>query len=179
MKRNNEPIAALALSISALLLMTGCSISGASASDHPAQQVAQSASPLLDSHGVTTEQKHEVSDFPFELPVDIKWPADAPDFMKNKNARFEDGVASGSVANYWLCAWEDNYMNAVKARDQKQQTIGLDMIAKFMDLPFYKAHFDDPNQEWYNTVVVTARAGDNSGVEAYLKQCGYFYGQQG
>lgn len=34
------------------------------------------------------------------------------------------------------------------------------MVARFVDLPFYKAHFEDPEKIWYQSVVGAAEKGD-------------------
>jgi hypothetical protein len=179
MKYKCTPITALAWSVGAFLLLTGCAVSGANSTPGSAERPTQSNSPPLDSSQVAKAQKNEMAAFPFALPEGIQWPLDTPEFMKSTTSKFQEGVASATVAFYWLCAWEDNYLTSAHAQDEKREAEALRMIANFPTLPFYQTHVDDPHGSWFKSVVAPAQGGDSSGVEADVERCSYFYDQQG
>lgn len=120
----------------------------------------------------------ETADFPQPLPDGVSWPDELPRHLSSDRANMEPGVPRAMVSFYWLCAWEDAYLKASESGESNAQADSLDMVARFLELPFYAEHYDDPDRLWYNNVVVRARNGDDAGVRSDVAQCDYFYDTQ-
>lgn len=145
---------------------------------------ATSASDTPDSTGFLTSEKvqqatdQSESAFPEPLPAGIAWPQALPATMTAKGARVDPGVPRATTSFYWLCAWEDAYMKAVKGGDANSASTALATAARFRELPFFQEDYVDPDGLWYTNVIEAALNGNTSGVEADLAQCTYFYESQ-
>ncbi|WP_146076515.1 hypothetical protein [Rathayibacter sp. AY1A7] len=116
----------------------------------------------------------EVTRFNALLPAGVSWPTSLPDFLKEKDVKMDASVPRAIASIYWLCAWEDSYVTAVDEKNDTQASASLKEIAKFVELPFYKEQFVDPEGAWLKNVLQKAQSGDASGVREDLQQCGYF-----
>lgn len=113
-------------------------------------------------------------EFAYPLPAGVVWPKQLPGALLEEGVAMEPNVPRAVVSYYWLCAWEDSYLDSVKVGDVAAAESSLSMIGKFAELPFYREQFVDPEQLWFSSVVDKARAGDSSGVEADFATCDFY-----
>ncbi|RAX43748.1 hypothetical protein DQ354_19140 [Arthrobacter sp. AQ5-06] len=111
------------------------------------------------------EVRNAISAFTEPLPSGVDWFQGTPDSLKKADTQYEEGVAEGEVAFYWLCAWEKSYLVAFEKSEDEGQIKSLNMIEKFPELPWYKAHMQDPQKGWIKAVVTPAKLGDPSGLK--------------
>jgi len=134
------------------------------------QWIAPEAAPEIFNRSVET--------FTEPLPDGISWPeALSPDLLE-EDVRMEKEVPLAVTSFYWLCAWEDTYLQQLGAGDVEASKASLETIDSFVDMPFYKNHFDDPEMVWYNAVIGAAKAGDPSGIQSNLDGCHYYWANQ-
>ena len=156
----------------AFALVFTASLSGCSNSNEAADAQSKPTSVFFDSSQMSTELKKEIDSFEEPLPTNVKWFTKTPSQLSQDKTTYEDGVAAGAVAFYWLCAWEESYLNAFDSGDSVQQDSSIKMIGKWDALPFYKAHYSDPDQAWRRTVLDPATLGDPTALrETFNNDC--------
>lgn len=154
----------------ALLLMVG--LSGCASDNAPAGDQGEPTSLFFEPSQMSEELKKEIEVFPEPLPPDVIWFTETPSELSQENTKYEDGVAAGAVAFYWRCAWDESYLSAFDEGDAIRQNTAISMISKWDSLPFYKAHFVDPDQGWRRTVLDPATLGDPTTLrEVYNNDC--------
>lgn len=178
MKKQIKPVLRVAVAaatcLGALGGLAACAVSPASAGS----DFGNSGANAVTSDEAPGLFVSEIKRFPQPLPDGIEWPNVLPGHLREDNVEMQATVPRAMVSFYWLCAWEDKYLTSSEAGQGQSSDHALDMVSKFMDLPFYEEQYDDPEQLWYSNVVVEARNGNNSGVRSDLQQCGYFYENQ-
>lgn len=120
----------------------------------------------------------ETKKFTQPLPEGIAWPAALPSNLLEENVEMEVGIPEAIASFYWLCAWEDKFVSATDRGATEDASAALAMVEKFVELPFYKEHFEDPNRVWYQTVVEATKAGDLTGLKVDLNGCAYYFANQ-
>ena len=120
----------------------------------------------------------EVADFQLALPSGVDWPESLPSNLLEKGVGMEWNVPRSVVSFYWLCAWEDDYVNGVAAGDAGRAADAIVQIEQFVDLPFYQEQFEDPTNIWYSTVVDAAKKGSLEGIKTDLNGCAYYFANQ-
>lgn len=165
--------AAGALAVGALAGATGFAFAQTS---HPDGSGA--SAPYLTAEAVQQAADQSEQSFPEALPAGIAWPTAVPAAMTAKGVKVDPAVPRATTSFYWLCAWEDAYMKALRSGDQDTAKTALATAERFRSLPFFRENYDDPTNLWYTNVIVAAQNGDTSGVEADLAQCTYFYQSQ-
>lgn len=121
------------------------------------------------------EYADAVRNFPAALPEGIQFPTKLPDNFATPGAQVEVGVAGSAAYFYWLCAWEKEYLDANSAGDEQRLDSSLAALEKWETFPFYREHFDDPNDAWHKAVLAPAEAGDPSGIARdFAPACAYY-----
>lgn len=160
------------------LVATGCAMSTAVGNPVQSQeeQVDESAAGnFLNEKKMGDEFLDAAANFPLRLPEGIDFPSRAP-ANAEPNTYSEPGVGEGIAVRYWLCAWEENYLQAADAGDARSQASAIEQIARFESLEWTKKFFVDPERGWYANVVATALEGDPSGVKQDYASgsCGFY-----
>ena len=119
------------------------------------------------------------AEFPEPLPDGIGWPSTLPANLLEKGVRMEKEVPLSVASFYWLCAWEGTYLTQSKLGDADGSRASLATIDRFIELPFYKDHFDDPEMLWYSAVIGAAKSGDPSGIESNFAGCSFYHANNG
>lgn len=117
-----------------------------------------------------------IAEFPEPLPPGTDWQIRTPDFadpQQNPAAQMpviEDGIQDTMVAEYWLCAWMDSYLQAVDGNDALGKADGMAHLSKFTQLPALQASMVNP-EVFDASVIAPAKAGDPATVREYFKTC--------
>jgi hypothetical protein len=99
--------------------------------------------------------------FPDELPAGITFPEALPPHLLEDNYVAEAGVAEGVASFYWLCAWQDAFLAAASANDQRAADAAFEKLTTgWESLPFYEKHVEDPDKLWRKNVLDPAANGD-------------------
>lgn len=114
------------------------------------------------------------SEFEFSLPAGVVWPEKLPTALREEGVAMEPNVPRAVLSYYWLCAWEDSYLESLKVGDAATAVSSLSMIERFVELPFYREQLVDPEQLWYSSVVGKALEGESVGVETDFATCDFY-----
>ncbi|ALE04946.1 hypothetical protein AL755_04670 [Arthrobacter sp. ERGS1:01] len=109
---------------------------------------------------MSAEIKKATQGFNEPLPAGIHWFKKTPDQLLQPNTTYEDGVAEGVVAFYWLCSWEKSYLDAVGKSDKKAAASSLAQLGKWESLPFAQSSISDPDHGWEKAILTPAKQGD-------------------
>jgi len=161
---------AVALSLVSVLAVTGCeSSSGAIPPDPPVVATPAKYVPHVDAQSaaaMSARVKTAIQDFKAPLPSGVHWFTKTPDQLLQPNTTYADGAAEGVVAFYWLCSWENSYLNAVDKSDTNTAASSLAQIGKWESLPFAVSHLSDPGHGWEKAILTPAKQGDPSAMRA-------------
>lgn len=154
-----------AVLVSVLLMMAvGC------APANTADRVNSGASPAFHvAADMPAQVTTAIHNFNAPLPAGIDWFKKTPSQLQQPKTRYEDGVAEGVVAFYWLCSWEKSYLDSFDRSDSGKEKIATNMLEKWETLPFYKAHFVDPEHGWRRTILEPAELGDPTALRSSFK----------
>lgn len=172
LSRSRSRFAVLPLTLFLLLSGTGCgsvdSGSGGPGDNRNGRFVSAAEMPAL--------VQKSIADFPEPLPPGVKWFRQVPAHLTDPNTKYEPGVADWATAFYWLCSWESRYIKSFNSSDEPLVSKSLTMVARWTDLPVYKAHMEDPDKGWLREVLRPAQLGDPSGIkrEFQSEQCALF-----
>ena len=169
---------ATAFAAGALVISALAGVSGFAFAQSTNSEADGAAAPYLTAAAVQQAADRSEQSFPEALPAGVTWPASVPSAMTAKGAKVDPAVPRATTSFYWLCAWEDAYMKAVRSGDHASASTALATAERFRSLPFFRENYEDPTNLWYRSVIVAAQNGDTSGVEADLAQCSYFYESQ-
>jgi hypothetical protein len=155
---------AVALSLVLVLGLTGCA---GTAGAIPPEPTAVAIPPVFtapvdprSAAAMSSELKAAIKNFKEPLPSGVQWFTDTPDQLLQPNTTYEDGVAAGVVAFYWLCSWEKSYLDAVDKSDKNAAASALAQVGKWESLPFSESSFSDPDHVWAKTLLTPAEQGD-------------------
>jgi hypothetical protein len=116
--------------------------------------------------------ENDTMNFPENLPAGTTWPELGDDAL-GRGEFAEEGLTAMMASEYWLCAWEKEYLDAANKFDTPKQSAALDELRKYVTLPAIVAHFPD-RDVWEQSVLTPAEAGNTSGVQTDFAQCGDF-----
>lgn len=74
------------------------------------------------------------------------------------------------ISDYWLCAWEVEYLDALSRQDDAVAERALDLVKQYAELPVVEKNFIDL-PAWYASVVEQAVDGDPTGIENDVLYC--------
>ncbi|MFT4122751.1 MAG: hypothetical protein QM635_02850 [Microbacteriaceae bacterium] len=129
---------------------------------------------ILDPDGTRAAWAADIAAFPRELPQGVAWPTDPPAGITGAGQGTEVGLTSILLADYWVCAWEEQYIDAVAADDDSASTTALDEVEAYPELPAVIAHFPDVDV-WYEDTVEPAKAGDVTSMTKEVASCGLIH----
>lgn len=167
---------AVALSLLLLIGATGCGGPAAALPPEP-RAVTMNTAPTtpVDAQmaaAMSAELKTAIQEFKEPLPAGIQWLKDTPDQLLQPNSTYADGAAEGVIAFYWLCSWEESYLEAVDRSDKNAAASALAEVGKWESLPFAESHFSDPDHAWEKTVLTPAKQGDPTAMRAsFDREC--------
>ncbi|MFB2556769.1 hypothetical protein [Herbiconiux liangxiaofengii] len=115
-----------------------------------------------------------MEDFSEPLPDGVSWPKELPDYLLEDGVRMSSDVPSGVISVYWLCAWDNAYLEAADQGDLDAAAAALEKVDLFSKLPFYTQQTEDPDGEWLKAVEL-AKGGNSAALrDFYTGGCGYF-----
>jgi hypothetical protein len=105
-----------------------------------------------------------------ETTKSLTWPSgyswrSADEIYKDETepATYEAGYGAGDAGIQWLCAWEQELLDAVDADSKVRQQSAIEMLAKLPTLEAWKT-FDDGLQKSETEKLTKAKLGDFSDV---------------
>ena len=104
------------------------------------------------------------------LPAGAEYPVGVPfsELESDENGEIIETVGGGSIAQYtWLCAWESEYLHALKDGNANRQQAAEEMIESWSKSSFYLT-LNDPDVSFLTDVVAPMKVGDSAGVQADL-----------
>lgn len=150
----------------------GIVVAAASVNIANAQTYSESLRLLTYSEG-NVDLVAEADDFEARLPDGVDWPTLLPEQFNSPDSRLQDGVPEVILAQYWLCAWENETLRHFAAGENTETAFAY--VQSFTTLQAYQRSFVDPENGWIRDVVEPARAGDFTGMQAdFNNSCGYF-----
>ncbi len=120
-----------------------------------------------------------IAEFPEPLPAGTDWHFHTIDYFDpEENPSLEvpvimDGVQDVTVAENWLCAWMDTYLQAVDSNDAQGQADSMAYLSKYTRLPAVQAHHGNP-EDFVASVIAPARAGDSAKMREFFNSCPRF-----
>ena len=120
-----------------------------------------------------------IAEFPEPLPAGSDWHFHTIDYFDpEENPSLEvpvimDGVQDVTVAENWLCAWMDTYLQAVDSNDAQRQADSLAYLSKYTQLPAVQAHHGNP-EDFVASVIAPAEAGDSAKMREFFNSCPRF-----
>lgn len=115
---------------------------------------------------MTLEVKKAIQDFKEPLPSGVQWFTKTPDQLLQPNTTYQDGVAVGVVALYWLCSWEKSYLDAADKSDMGAAASALAQVGKWESMPFSESSFSDPDHVWDKAILNPAKQGDSTALRS-------------
>jgi len=113
-----------------------------------------------------------ITEFPEPLPPGTEWRIRTPDFADPQEHMpvILDGNQDVMVAEYWLCAWMDSYLQAVDSNDAPGQAAGMAHLSRYTQLPAIQANHANP-EVFETTVIGPAKENDPTNLRAHFKSC--------
>ncbi|GAA2172619.1 hypothetical protein GCM10009784_03750 [Arthrobacter parietis] len=160
------------------VLLTGLLLAGCAAPSEPEVETAAGAftpdaHEMIGAAEMPEARRQAIKQFPEELPAGYAWPAEnavAP-VAAGQDVVVEVGVAETSIAEFWLCAWTAEYIEASDTGDAAGASSALNEIEKYTSLPAIVAHHQNP-EVFDSAVVDTAYEGDSTNLRNFFKSCG-------
>ena len=156
-----------------LLLLSACGTTSSNVHEAPAEEFIE-----VDKFDDAVMQASV--DFPEPLPAGIDWPSIGIDFkdpLVNPDQQrivIGEGYQDTYISGYWLCAWMDVYLEAMKTGDGAGQQEGIDNISKYTSLPSQQEHLQNP-EEFDSQLVAPAALGDPTVLKSYYgSSCGNY-----
>lgn len=109
--------------------------------------------------------------FPEALPDGVVWSDE--DFRTDslpRDAVIEEGVYDVAVAEYWMCAWMGEFIDAEDTGDRQRQEITLSELEKYPTLPAIIAHHQSP-EAVVASVIQPAKQGDSVKLREFFESC--------
>lgn len=129
------------------------------------------------AHRATTEQgvryeeyKAAIERMEHPLPAGAEYPVGVPfsELGTDENGETVETVGGGTIAQYtWLCAWESEYLHALKDGNSSRQRAAEEMISSWAKSNFYLS-LNDPDVSFLTDVIAPMEVGDSAGVQADL-----------
>lgn len=158
-RRRPHSTAALA-ALLALGALTGCAV------DTPPAD----GGVLIEPNEVPAAWQEAIDDAPGELPDGLVWPSAPPADLLEEGSLTEADLPAMMISDYWLCAWEVEYLDALSRQDDAVAERALDLVKQYAELPVVEKNFIDL-PAWYASVVEQAVDGDPTGIENDVLYC--------
>ncbi|MBM7780554.1 hypothetical protein [Arthrobacter tumbae] len=155
------------------LFLAGCAAPSASEVETVVGASTADANEMIGAAEMPEARRQAIEQFPEELPAGYVWPAGnavAP-AAAGQDVVAEVGVADTSIAEFWLCAWTAEYIEASDTGDTADAHSALSEIEKYTSLPAVVAHHQNP-EVFDSAVVDTAYEGDSTNLRNFFKSCG-------
>ncbi|MER1996647.1 MAG: hypothetical protein ABTA24_09145 [Arthrobacter sp.] len=117
-----------------------------------------------------------IEEFPEPLPAGVEWQFETINYFDPKeNPSLEvpvimDGVQDVTVAENWLCAWMESYLQAVDSGDSPEQANSMAYLDKYTQLPAVQANHGNP-EDFAASVIAPAQAGDPAKMREFFGGC--------
>ncbi|WP_199280102.1 hypothetical protein [Salinibacterium sp. CAN_S4] len=101
------------------------------------------------------------------LPEGAEWPIGVPaglDAGSQPEGMLESGAGTNVARFTWLCAWEDEYVDAEDAGADERKVAAADQLEWWSAQPFLSQW--DPGGGWTRNVILPMRFDDSSGIRA-------------